>query len=322
MKSIDQLKSGFPGGGMLVGRMAPGTGPATPISIADIAQAVAETGVVATPGQASPGGAVGANPTATATDTVVNGVATTFMRSDAAPPVQKGSASVFGILKVDGSSITASGGVISAVGGGGGSTGLWSQVLSATPTAASTGLSTWLNQGSATTSDLATGMSITMPAGTGANVAARYKAAPGTPYTITALIALTSGNGDGTNNPLAGIGFTDGTKLQWIATLLANVSNSFIQVNGQNTGTSAVSNQFSAQRQWPNPMWLRIADDGTNAIFSYSFDGVTFLTAYTIAKASGFLGGSGYTNVGLFVGGTNNNDGVNKTGTLLSWKQA
>jgi hypothetical protein len=42
------------------------------------------------------------------------------MRSDAAPAIQKASSSQFGIVKVDGTTITESGGVISAVGGGGG----------------------------------------------------------------------------------------------------------------------------------------------------------------------------------------------------------
>jgi hypothetical protein len=64
-------------------------------------------------------GSTGANPTATASDTAVNGVATTFMRSDAAPAIQKGTSSVFGVVKVDGSTITSTGGVISASGGGG-----------------------------------------------------------------------------------------------------------------------------------------------------------------------------------------------------------
>ena len=56
-----------------------------------------------------------ANPTATARDTAVNGAATTCMRSDAAPAVQLGSSSQFGIVKVDGITITATGGVISSV---------------------------------------------------------------------------------------------------------------------------------------------------------------------------------------------------------------
>lgn len=62
-------------------------------------------------------GASGANPTATAGDVAVNGVAVTFLRSDGAPAIQKSSASVFGIAKVDGTTITAASGVITAVPG-------------------------------------------------------------------------------------------------------------------------------------------------------------------------------------------------------------
>lgn len=57
-----------------------------------------------------------ANPTATASDVAVNGSASTYMRSDAAPAVQKTSSSQFGLCKVDNTTITASGGVITAVG--------------------------------------------------------------------------------------------------------------------------------------------------------------------------------------------------------------
>jgi hypothetical protein len=78
-------------------------------------------------GQATSGGAfgnlpppVGADPTATASDAAVPGSALTFMRSDAAPAVQIGSATQFGIYKVDGSTITETSGVISAAGGGSG----------------------------------------------------------------------------------------------------------------------------------------------------------------------------------------------------------
>lgn len=60
---------------------------------------------------------IAANPSATAGPAAVIGSAATFMRSDAAPAVQKGSSSIFGIIEVDGSTITAAGGVISAVGG-------------------------------------------------------------------------------------------------------------------------------------------------------------------------------------------------------------
>lgn len=61
------------------------------------------------------GGNTPANPTAIASDTPVNGVATTYMRSDAAPAVQKTTSSIFGLAKVDGTTIISTGGVISAV---------------------------------------------------------------------------------------------------------------------------------------------------------------------------------------------------------------
>lgn len=62
----------------------------------------------------------GANPTATASDTAVNGTATTFLRSDGAPAVQKATVGQFGLVKPDGTTITIAAGVISSSGGGGG----------------------------------------------------------------------------------------------------------------------------------------------------------------------------------------------------------
>ena len=65
----------------------------------------------------SAGGATGANPSATAGPSAINGSATTFMRSDAAPAVQKGSSSQFGIMECDGTTVTCPGGVLTASGG-------------------------------------------------------------------------------------------------------------------------------------------------------------------------------------------------------------
>lgn len=55
----------------------------------------------------------GANPSGTAGPSAVNGSASTFMRSDAAPAVQKSSSSQFGIVETDGSTIGNASGVIS-----------------------------------------------------------------------------------------------------------------------------------------------------------------------------------------------------------------
>lgn len=57
--------------------------------------------------------AAGANPSATAGPTAVNGTSANFMRADGAPAIQLGSSSQKGIVEVDNSTITASSGVIS-----------------------------------------------------------------------------------------------------------------------------------------------------------------------------------------------------------------
>ena len=68
-------------------------------------------------GKGTGSAASGANPTATASDTAVNGVASTFMRSDAAPAVQKASNSQFGLVEGDGTTVSIASGVASSNGG-------------------------------------------------------------------------------------------------------------------------------------------------------------------------------------------------------------
>lgn len=60
-----------------------------------------------------PGSPSAANPTATASDMAVNGAASTYMRSDAAPAIQKATSGQFGVIEVDGTTIKATAGVIS-----------------------------------------------------------------------------------------------------------------------------------------------------------------------------------------------------------------
>ena len=85
--------------------------------------------------------------------------------------------------------------------------GLYRQVMSAAPTAASTGLTTWLNQSGATYADGPAGASLSAPAGADA-LRVRYGPAPLPPYTLTALLAATRNS---TAFSEAGIGWYDGT---------------------------------------------------------------------------------------------------------------
>jgi hypothetical protein len=43
--------------------------------------------------------------------------------------------------------------------------------------------------------------------------------------------------------------------------------------------------------------YFKIKDDGVNIYFYWSNDGVTFIEAYTVAKANGYLGENGYNTI-------------------------
>lgn len=206
---------------------------------------------------------------------------------------------------------------ISATGGGGGSGGLYRQVMSAiTPTSAGTGLTNWLNQGSATVSDSATGLTISAPYSSSENIAGRYMPSPPTPYTITVLIAATR-NSNTYNN--VGIGWYDGSsKLHLLAYILQNGGSPFIEFEKWNSVTSWNSNDFgSSVNAFSQPIWFRISDNGTNISAAFSQDGANFLQVYSVAKSSGWLGASGYSNVVFYVNPRNSQT----FGTLMSWAQ-
>lgn len=205
---------------------------------------------------------------------------------------------------------------IAATGGGSGA-GLYRQVMSATPTSAGTGLTTWLNQGSAAVSDSAVGISLSAPtSGTTPNMVARYGAAPTPPYTITALIGATRNSN---NFSGAGIGWYDGAnKLHVISVIVFNGGAPRIEVEKWNSATSWNSNDFQSNaNSFSQPIWFRLQDDGTNVSFAFSQDGANFLQVFAIAKSSGWLGASGYSNVMFFA----NPQGGQTVSSLMSWAQ-
>ena len=126
-----------------------------------------------------------ANPTATAGPAAVNGSATTYMRSDAAPAVQKASASQFGIVETDGSTITPTAGVIACT------TATTSQLGCVKPDGSSItisgGVLTATTGGSGTVTSVATGAGLTGgPITSTGTIATTYaiNAQTGTSYTF------------------------------------------------------------------------------------------------------------------------------------------
>jgi len=195
--------------------------------------------------------------------------------------------------------------------------GLYRQLLSATPTAANTGLASWLNQGSSTVTDSDVGLCIDSPtAGIPNNVTGRYMAVPVPPYTITALIAATRAS---TNYSGVGIGWYDGVnKLHIINYVTQGGNGPFFQIaKFSNPTTSAGVDVGSSTNYFSQPIWLQIRDDGANISFAFGQDGVNFIPLFATSKASGYLGASGYSNV-IF---TVNPLGGRTLGTIMSWTQ-
>jgi hypothetical protein len=197
--------------------------------------------------------------------------------------------------------------------------GLYRQVMSATPTSAGIGLTNWLNQGSATVTDSAVGVCIDAPtSGTAVNTVGRYGAAPTPPYKITALVAATRASN---NYNSVGIGWYDGTnKLHVLSYTLNGGGAPYFVINKMSSPTVYVApaDYISATNAFAQPIWLQIGDDGTTVSFSFSQDGTTFLPLFSVAKASGYLGASGYSNLILWV-----DPRASRTlGTIMSWTQS
>lgn len=212
--------------------------------------------------------------------------------------------------------ISNAGGSITVSGAAAAVSGLWGPTMSATPTISSMGLTTWFNQGGATANNHAAGVSIIVPASSGTNVRGMYFPAPvSTPYSYKALIALTSGTGSYAYTML---GWYNGTSTLSVFALLSNggLGNNLEMDNWTATGFSGSNvGQFAVGC---NPIWARIRDDGTNVHFAYSMTGDDneFLDVYSVAKSSGTLGSSGYSNI--FFGGNSQNS-VQVIATCMSF---
>ena len=208
----------------------------------------------------------------------------------------------------DGNLGTGSG--ISGLAPGAGS-GLFGTSMSAVPTASGTGLSTWVNQGSATVADTTSGIYLKVDSGHGGGWAARKTSSAGT-HKWSALVAMPSLLA----THFVGIGFTDGTKIHNIYAIYSGGVIS-IQVAKWTNSTTFSATDVTRAGMVGGYWWFQIEDDGTNAVFRIGNDGVNWTDLYSVAKASGYLGSGGYSAV-LFGGGIQSS-GVENGCSLLSW---
>lgn len=210
--------------------------------------------------------------------------------------------------------ISATGG---ASGSGGSGVGLYGQTMSSTPTQAGTGLTTAVNQGTATMADGTTGI-VVVGATAASQISGVSKAAPSTPYTIDVLIENGSTQAPNGFGPL--FGWYDGTKLHVFAmyTSTGGVPTLYVlRYATTGSGNTAAAIDATVLGHPIHPAALRIKDDGTTVYFQIGpagcFDQAQ--TVYSVAKASGYL--SAYSNIFF---GINKNNGL-QYGVLMSYTE-
>lgn len=192
------------------------------------------------------------------------------------------------------------------ISGGSGGSGLYSGIMSATPTSTMTGLTNLVGTGAAI-ANTAAGQRISGTASAGAYTTT----VPATPYSITALIAAQGGS-------VPEMGWTDLTKYQFMYPNPGSSTATFGQINVQsnsNLTTFAATNATFSNGFPLRLLWMKIRDDGTNVTWFVSVDGVNFQQIYTVAKSSGYLGASGYSHI---IVGPLGSAGDN---VIMSWTQ-
>src|SRR5579859_3210003 len=273
----------------------PGAPTTTTPATADNSTKIATTAMVqaAAAAAAAAVARVPANPTATASDTAVNGVAPTFMRSDAAPAVQKASATQFGLVKPDGATIT-------SAGGGGGGPGIPYFPTAPVAPAAASFTSSVGTGGVATIANLPslhgvihTFVSANTLLGAMALLNGYTPPAAGTDFSVQAFVMMTPH----ITSQGFGICLTDsaGKILHW------GMRNSDIG-GSQWTNVTTVVTGFSVFTPVPgfgSGALFRMARVGTNFHFDFSVDGETWIT-YLSQSTTTFLGAT-LAGAGLFM---------------------
>ena len=152
---------------------------------------------------------------------------------------------------------------------------------------------------------------------TSAGIHARTITAPATPYVITAMLRgqyYTAA----INQQYAGVLFRElGGKLE---TFYVTSANQFQVVRFTSPTVFSAAQLAVTLIAAGDYHWLRIADNGTNIIFSVSLDGVNYTQSYSEARGTFFSTSGGPQEVGIFIAC----DGAGTRGasaTFYSWIQ-
>lgn len=170
----------------------------------------------------------------------------------------------------------------------------------------------WVNQGGASVVTSSGGMFLSLPAGTGTSWRMRVKAAPATPYTVTAHIrpmALATGG--------FGLVFRQSSDGKFAILRIVTTALESVKYTNETTVSAGYGGILTLGALLGlEPHWLRIADNGTSRICSVSSDGINFIPFHTIGRTD-FLTAN---QIGVAATAS---DATNPVGVMVkSWKES
>jgi len=175
----------------------------------------------------------------------------------------------------------------------------------------------WINQGTATISTVNGGVHLNVPTvGATTNTVLLVKAAPSTPYTVTAAIITTM---LGANYFNSGLCFRGSASGKFVTAMLAFSTSGSIMCTKYNSPTSNAGDYvklMSEQIAGAQLLWFRIEDDGTNRNSYYSCDGINFMQYHSVARADFITADQ----IGWLLATNNATSGVKST--LVHWSAA
>lgn len=141
----------------------------------------------------------------------------------------------------------------------------------------------WINQGSATSTDTAYGVSLYCPAGSGENIRLLKMTAPTPPYTLTAVLSFIMFNASSANFGLmwrsSGNGYLTGFSLRYDRQVY------IYKWTSATVFSAAYSRTYTSELTTPmNPIILRIKDDNSNRKCYLSPNGVDFMEVFSIGR--------------------------------------
>lgn len=171
----------------------------------------------------------------------------------------------------------------------------------------------WVNQGGSTIAD-ANGISFLDIPNATTNIRSRVISAPATPYTITALLRARYVGALSTQ--YGGLVFRESsTGKLYIWYVAGNGALQAVKFTNDTTFSAVGAVNVAIAGAAGNFHWLRIADNGTNLLFSVSVDGLNFVEYGTEGRTVFMAGGPNQ--VGFFANG--DSPGASMSLSVLSW---